>query len=627
MANKPLDSSLPQLPLGLVGSPAVSDPQNHSVAPPVQPPSPSDSSPLSSLLSAYSNRNSGSTLGSSSDDATVITKDSIITPHSPEDHGVLVAPNKSFLPPFTHPLETNFDRREVSSGLEKFSKDQSASSSLGDPSPTRLRRDGSQETLQAAPAPTLPLPPGPQGEMTQKSAATLELNLPSQPSSAAAPAPLPQQSPQSPANATSASGSAALVQESSASWEPPNPSSAAAAVRSHPSMGAPVVFSGRGTYPVTSRSRITPKAADGADGEASGFKGLNGSAPPTTNGEGQQYASSAPTQSYPVRRKPPPIRSQPSPVARLPTPEYDNEDIKTPVSESIISPVSPTSSPEFSPQRETQDLSVDTDDSLERESSPVDRQPLSASSGSNSCSGSDLDVRTPVQVSPPPAVTNAPNAYQAQFPTRTSSKPAGLGETVMPPGQQEPILNPAGVPAESPNGGSPHEELVAAIDPETTPRARARTSPGVSSDPTQNGMNGTNGTNGTTGTSARENLESNGIEDIESEILPNGWGIPIPEGFIFDAPPVVDRHYRCLTGHRVMHPSRNIYYPLACQTCGVKDTSIRYTCGSCWLRTCFSCRNSLHRLTGNLRELMRQNEAILVEELKEHQDESNPANF
>ena len=113
-------------------------------------------------------------------------------------------------------------------------------------------------------------------------------------------------------------------------------------------------------------------------------------------------------------------------------------------------------------------------------------------------------------------------------------------------------------------------------------------------------------------------------EDFDTEGVPtptdsshSDWWDPFPEGTIFDAPPIVDRNLRCLSGHRIMVQSRNTHYPLACQACHVKDTSIRYTCGSCWLRTCSTCRNNLYKFSGNLRALMEHNEAVLVERLDE----------
>jgi hypothetical protein len=128
---------------------------------------------------------------------------------------------------------------------------------------------------------------------------------------------------------------------------------------------------------------------------------------------------------------------------------------------------------------------------------------------------------------------------------------------------------------------------------------------------------------------AADGEEEEDLPDVHNpgaDIFPFGWGAPIPEGTIFNTLPIADRCFKCLNNHRTMHMSRNTYYPLACQTCGLKDTSVRFTCGSCWIRTCGSCKISLRKLNGDLHALldhiatMPPPEELVEQPLDDHDD-------
>ncbi|KAI0841783.1 hypothetical protein F5Y06DRAFT_199105 [Hypoxylon sp. FL0890] len=84
---------------------------------------------------------------------------------------------------------------------------------------------------------------------------------------------------------------------------------------------------------------------------------------------------------------------------------------------------------------------------------------------------------------------------------------------------------------------------------------------------------------------------------------------------IWPAAPISSRHYNCYVHHSKWVPVKNLNYPLACQTCGLQDTSPRKTCSWCNLRICFKCHE---RLTGpyksNLQTLMQNMEADQLEE-------------
>ncbi|KAI1144500.1 hypothetical protein F5Y05DRAFT_364883 [Hypoxylon sp. FL0543] len=84
---------------------------------------------------------------------------------------------------------------------------------------------------------------------------------------------------------------------------------------------------------------------------------------------------------------------------------------------------------------------------------------------------------------------------------------------------------------------------------------------------------------------------------------------------VWPAAPISSKHYNCYVNHNKWVPVKNLNYPLACQTCGLQDTSPRKTCSWCNLRICFKCHE---RLTGpyksNLQTLMQNMEADQLEE-------------
>lgn len=82
-----------------------------------------------------------------------------------------------------------------------------------------------------------------------------------------------------------------------------------------------------------------------------------------------------------------------------------------------------------------------------------------------------------------------------------------------------------------------------------------------------------------------------------------------PADTVWQAPPLASRHYNCYVSHDKWVAVKNTHYPLACQTCGVKDTSTRKTCSWCNLRICTKCHE---RLTGPYKSDLR----ILMEKME-----------
>ncbi|KAI4863034.1 hypothetical protein F4820DRAFT_428456 [Hypoxylon rubiginosum] len=64
-------------------------------------------------------------------------------------------------------------------------------------------------------------------------------------------------------------------------------------------------------------------------------------------------------------------------------------------------------------------------------------------------------------------------------------------------------------------------------------------------------------------------------------------------GTVWQAAPLLPKHYTCYTRHFKWVPVKNLNYSLSCQTCGVQDSSTRKTCSFCSLRICFRCHERL----------------------------------
>ncbi|KAH7632289.1 hypothetical protein B0T09DRAFT_365097 [Sordaria sp. MPI-SDFR-AT-0083] len=73
------------------------------------------------------------------------------------------------------------------------------------------------------------------------------------------------------------------------------------------------------------------------------------------------------------------------------------------------------------------------------------------------------------------------------------------------------------------------------------------------------------------------------------------WWAPLPADGVLDAPPLTDRHYRCLTSHKFMTPSRQRHNRIACRTCGERQHVDCCICSSCALNICPPCAKSLKR--------------------------------
>ncbi|RYP32051.1 hypothetical protein DL767_005405 [Monosporascus sp. MG133] len=86
--------------------------------------------------------------------------------------------------------------------------------------------------------------------------------------------------------------------------------------------------------------------------------------------------------------------------------------------------------------------------------------------------------------------------------------------------------------------------------------------------------------------------------------FPRGFARGRSATAVWPARPLGRSNYSCYTGHKIMIPTRNNHYPLACQTCGCEDTSWRKVCSWCCLRICNKCSSLLAEKGGDLELMM-----------------------
>ncbi|CAM1505523.1 Fc.00g111600.m01.CDS01 [Cosmosporella sp. VM-42] len=282
---------------------------------------------------------------------------------------------------------------------------------------------------------------------------------------------------------------------------------------------------------------------------------------------------------------------------RPPTPEYQKQDVKTPIIDTFVSPVSPASSPEppteVSPvlpkelPREPSAGAASVESKpISRKAIPIPPQALPAPTPDSSSKKALPELRvvtqTPAVTEPFPDITPSAvgnrgsggsdaasassrtqqSAEVAKFPPRKSSKASMRSvapRAVEQPRQSHPELDPRLVPSES------QGFLYRGRDGTLYPEMKELQNP-----------------------------------DPRAYYFPKRFDQPIVEGDIIRAPPLKDSHYNCYHGHKTMNRRTNRYYPLTCQTCDKADDEDRWSCTFCHLRICEGC---LKGLKGHQRDL------------------------
>ena len=288
----------------------------------------------------------------------------------------------------------------------------------------------------------------------------------------------------------------------------------------------------------------------------------------------------------------------PHSVVRLPTPEYDSNDIKNPLVETVVSPVSPASSPDLP---------------TESQSSTFARKPVgeAANQVRHAKSTPTLVPKTatpPFSMRPPMGLPASPAANRApgQFPTRMTSR---MGDDYQPS-----TVTSRREPAGPPNA-SLHKQRDQQPRPPPNVTRTISESGSTASDETVKpkvpGPSAVQYINGDVPLAAQTNVveaeESDMTDHPGAALFPRNWYTPMPANEVMDARPLENKHFRCLTSHRSMTAARQKVNPIACRTCRSKDRSAEcYICSACHLNICPSCNVRLRRLRGDLEQLLQQ---------------------
>jgi hypothetical protein len=243
---------------------------------------------------------------------------------------------------------------------------------------------------------------------------------------------------------------------------------------------------------------------------------------------------------------------------RLPTPDYQKQDVRPGVTEAVVSPMSPAAPP-TPPQEDTSKLQA-------QPKAPIQRKAVGAAAPLRPAQSLPQLITT----HSPPMSTGAP-----------SPRP--------PPSVRDFAPSPGPMPG-SPGsfyGGGPRRGPGPGPGPRPGPAYR----PVI--------------------TDFRELREEDlPPPDPRALYFPRMVVEPASPDTIFQPFPLGRSHMDCHIGHRIMKPSRNTSYALACQTCGVADRADRWACAACHVRVCAGCFRSLNANGRSLPRLLEQLEGM-----------------
>ncbi|KAL7798432.1 hypothetical protein V8C37DRAFT_367810 [Trichoderma ceciliae] len=295
-------------------------------------------------------------------------------------------------------------------------------------------------------------------------------------------------------------------------------------------------------------------------------------------------------------------------VQRPPTPEYRREDVKEPVVEPFISPVSPASSPE-APRGASPDFSKDLppkppkDDQTATASvqKPISRKALATKSPSQdlaavkdssrppsnangtSASGQsavspvlpkDVAVLAPAAASVAASVASPPNDTAS-----TRSRVFGDTAVVRP--------QPAVIQTDVSQVVKPQRSALQAT---ADPRLLQSESQGF----LYRGRDGT----------LYPEMKADGEPHPRATYFPTQTYPNLFRDGVVKARPLTDTHFDCFQQHRTMNRRSNRNCPLTCQTCERADLEDRWACAFCHLRICDACHRKLGGYQRDLRRLV-----------------------
>ncbi|KAK4661950.1 uncharacterized protein QC763_709195 [Podospora pseudopauciseta] len=300
------------------------------------------------------------------------------------------------------------------------------------------------------------------------------------------------------------------------------------------------------------------------------------------------------SQSPPIEKASSPSSSLPvvSPLSarRLPTPEYGANDVESPVMAMAVSPISPAITPELPseqrpappppPSVSRSALGPPPEHALRQARSSPNLAPKASNGGFNGRSPNGLPS-SPVPsrdrfANPPHSARFRADSGSGFGPNRRD--PAGSSLELQPPFQRQPQSRP-----QSPAwGGKPVSEDGSVITLRAAPpaiRPEFLDYPLREHDP-----------------NAPDETDNPG-----AGLFPRNWFTPAPAEEILDARPLQEKHFRCITSHRIMTAGKQKNNPIACRTCGHKDRNAEcYICSACYLNVCSGCVGLLKRSRGDL---------------------------
>ncbi|KAG9254969.1 uncharacterized protein F5Z01DRAFT_62718 [Emericellopsis atlantica] len=309
-----------------------------------------------------------------------------------------------------------------------------------------------------------------------------------------------------------------------------------------------------------------------------------------------------------------------------PTPEYQHQDVQTPVMSSFTAPDSPATSPE----RHAPHLTITAN--LSKERPQPQGQPAKET---KAITRKAVPVSTQPKAEPEPAVlhpakslpslqTNLPPTPSQQSLPPASARPHSGRASPAPDqasrGRQRTPRGPPGGPG--PFSGQPGPPGSYGGFPQP-PGNNSRPTSVSSARPSSRGSVRPNGPPRRPDAEPRMVMSANGdlcyrgrygtlYPEMKPKEEPYPDPVPFPAttkepsapGTIFKAVPVRERHMNCFQNHRFMSKRQNKVYPLACQTCEKADNEDRWGCAFCSLRVCESCYKLLNESKRDLGTLM-----------------------
>ncbi|KAK4185337.1 hypothetical protein QBC35DRAFT_516969 [Podospora australis] len=365
-----------------------------------------------------------------------------------------------------------------------------------------------------------------------------------------------------------------------------------------PPRSAPGGLPGRNIKPVPATEQAVPQREVNMGQEASH---LREKLKTKKSNESREGAGDTTAMMSPVKSLPP---VSPLSAPRLPTPDYGTNDVKSPLLDTVVSPISPALTPELPSEQKPPPPPAIARKALGAPDSQQLRHAKSSPALAPKPSNQSLGVRSPLGLPSSPGPSRDRDASQGQHPGRPVTRvdedqrqlSAGNRRDQGPLGLHELQPSPRfyGEPRSRPQ--SPGPSWSKPPSSETGSEITLRGPPSRPEfldyplrEPDPNAPDQT--------------------DNPGAALFPRNWYTPVAGDGILDARPLANKHFRCITNHRIMTPGKQRNNPIACRTCGHKDRNAEcYICSSCHLNVCSGCTGLLRRFRGDLKLVLQEME-------------------